>query len=263
MDPNRIVLPPYYLTLFDDPPTAVADPPAPAATPAPAAKPTAAATPAAPATAPAAQPEPEPIRIARDADGRFVPSSNTPKDVQEALDAANNVITANNKRRAEIRQEEENRVRGTIEEVSKKTALSDRRAIRAEVRSAVSRADILEADAEDDIVDLVMRHAGDTIKIDSDSGDVIGVRDAVKAFKDKKPFFFKPVTAAKPGETKPGETKPGETKPTATAAGTSPGGEGGAATTFGGLPDLRNLTREERKAAIRDHKRSMRGPRGR
>lgn len=229
---------------------------------------------AAPA-APAAEPDIITVhgggRVIRDPDtGRFQPLSADPKDVQAALDSANGLIEATGKRRSEMRAEEQQRVRSDLENVQRNVAASDKRAIRAEVRVAVSKLELIDPEAEDDVVDGVLRAHGDKIQIDKDSGDVKGVKAAVAAFKEGKAFFFKPAAAAgaagAAGATgAAAAANPGGARPTATSAGASPAGGGtGEGDSVGGLPkNYKDLTSAEQDAAMRDYRRTVRGQRGR
>jgi colicin import membrane protein len=181
------------------------------------------------------------------------------------------------------RRLENKELKGKLSETQRQIELTNQRAIRAEARVAL----VEEGAIDTDVVDLLLKAAGDSIKIDDKTGDIVGVREAIADYKVKKPSFFKAVQAIvddksktddeKKAETESAEKKAAEEKAAAekkaaddaaagkqnsTASGASTSGAGGGTgTTFGGLPDLRNLTSAERKAAMADYKRSIKGRR--
>jgi hypothetical protein len=217
----------------------------------------AAATPPAPARPATQTRAAAPARAqVRSDDGTFVSAA----EYERRIDELKNESISHRNKNKELKTE--------LSTIAARQALADQRAIRAEVKSALVLAGVAE-DVVDDAVDGYLKFAGDKVKVDDKTGDIVGV-DGTADFKTKKPSFFKAVAAViddktkteekpaeKPAEkpTEKPEEKPAE-KPNATANGPSTAGDkGGTKTTVGGLPDLRNLSRDERKAAMADYKR--------
>ena len=206
---------------------------------------------------------------------RHIPDSDYPRELRRALESASDRIGELNSENQKHRKTA-NELKATLATVSSKQTLVDQRAIRAETRAEL----IKEGAIDTDIVDLLLKASGDAIKIDDKTGEVVGVREAILAYKEKKPSFFKAVTEMivdkeKTAEEKDAEAKAleeqkkkddeakaakeaEEKKKNATAAGNSPaGGQGGTTTVINGLPDLRGMSRDERKAAMRDYKQGV------
>jgi hypothetical protein len=102
----------------------------------------------------------------------------------------------------------------------------DQRAMRMEAREALRARRVIDPD----VVDLFLKHAGDKIKIDETTGDVIGVDPAADEFSTAKPQFFKPADNANAGNSSDANTGAGDT---GSSAGSAAGASGDAADTRG------------------------------
>ena len=158
------------------------------------------------------------------------------------------------------------------------------RAIRSEAKAMLVEGGALHSD----VVDLFLSKNAKTIKIDEETGETLGMADAFTAFKTSHASLFKAAPLA-PDPNAPTEEKTGKTlekddtgyfllddkgkrvdyvlddktkkyvekKPNHTGPGPSPAGGPGSSTP-GVLPDLRNMTPAERKAALTDYRKSLR-----
>jgi hypothetical protein len=195
-----------------------------------------------PPTPPAATPPtPAPAPPVRDDAGRFASAEET----RRALEASN--------RENAERRKENNALKKSVDAFS-------RRAIRSEAKAALIEAGVIDSD----VLDVFLKHAGDKIKLDDDA-EVVGIADALTAFKTAKPIFFKAADPAPPANETPEQKAAREQreaeekrKKNATATGGSPAGGGsGEGAPAGGLPDLRKLNPAERKKAIDEYTRSQ------
>lgn len=102
-------------------------------------------------------------------------------------------INEANRRIAELNDESaarrrENRdLKKELQTVQSRQSLVDQRAIRMEAREALRASGVIDPD----VVDLFLKHAGQGITIDEQTGDVVGVESALGKFKEAKPVFFK------------------------------------------------------------------------
>lgn len=237
------VIPPYVLALFEgagDPEPGPAPPP------------------------PPPPPSPEPSGAGRGANGRF-----------ESVAEAERRIGELNKENADRRRENSDLTK-SHKALSDQVTAANSRAIRGEVRAALISAKVIDSD----VLDLVLKQAGDSIKIDDKTGDVVGVSEAIEAFKKSKPRFFEveqtdaerdaaKTTAddekAAADKKKADAEKAARGNSTAGGSSVNGGGAGSGAGdgTIDGLPDLRLLSKEERKVAVAAYERRVRGGRNR
>lgn len=102
-------------------------------------------------------------------------------------------LTEANRRIAELNDESANRrrenkeLKNQLSSVQSRQSLVDQRAIRMEAREWLREKGVIDAD----VVDLFLKHAGESIKIDEKTGDVVGVNEAGEKFKETKSVFFK------------------------------------------------------------------------
>lgn len=179
--------------------------------------------------------------------------------------------------RYESRDEYEQRIRTLNQENADrrrenrelKTTLDvvQRRAIRADVLEAVRAAKPFSENAATRIADMFMADMGDTIKLDSKTGQTVGL-DKLADWKKSNPDFFKADDARNDGSQDNGAQNDGKgaadgkdgKRGNATSAGTSQGSNSGTGENTDGLPDLSKLkTPAERKAAIDAWKRGLNG----
>lgn len=200
-----------------------------------------------------------PATPSRDAAGKFSSQADAERRVHE--------LTESDKQR----RLENKELKAALATTQKSVELSNQRAIRAEVRVALQAAGANHSNLDElgDIVDSFLKWGKGKVKVDDSSGEIVGL-ESVTEYKAARPSFFKAVTDALDGSKKDGDSggkdgkKGDDPKPNATASGSSPAGGGSSAgVNTGGLPDLRKLTPEERKAALADYKRAQRGARGR
>lgn len=269
-------LPPYVLALFDD--TAVADDASAAVEDKPA----------------PAKPAAEDKTAVRDQRGRFsIPATDDPRELKRALEDAQRLIESAHDRVSEVNREAQKHrqnfqsAKSELEAV--KTQIKDlptlqqqvqaqnQRLLRSETRDALRAEGVV----HDRIVDLFLADHKDKVSIDQSTGEPVGIKENLAAWKEANAAFFKPKEDAKPADdakakddakdakdakdaAKDDAVKDDKKKDNATAGGASPaGGASSGNGTVDGLPDLRKLNPEERKKAVADYKRTVRLGRGR
>jgi hypothetical protein len=109
------------------------------------------------------------------------------------LTEAHRLLADQDRRIAELNDESATRrrenkdLRKDLGSLQSRQSLVDQRSIRMEAREALRANGVIDPD----VVDLFLKHAGETIKIDDKTGDVVGVGESLAKFKDAKPVFFK------------------------------------------------------------------------
>jgi hypothetical protein len=119
------------------------------------------------------------------------------------------------------------------ETLAQRLDTADRRVMRAEAREALQAENVI----SDRITDLYLEDIRDKAKIDPATGEAVGIREHVAAWKESHQEFFR---------------KPASQAATTTATQTTKPGE---------LPNLRSLTPKARRAAMEAYKQSMRSTR--
>lgn len=121
------------------------------------------------------------------------------------------------------------------EALARRLDIADRRVILTEARAALEA----EGAISPRIADIYIEDVGDKAKIDPATGDAIGIREPLAAWKEShQEFFRQPAqTTATATQTAKGSLAPGE------------------------LPDLRKLDAKARRAAMDAYKQSLRSKR--
>lgn len=183
----------------------------------------------------------------------------------DAIELAREVERANT-RLAEVNESDKRRrlenkeLKTQLASVTSQVELSNKRAIRAEVKAALVSEGVIDAD----VTELFLRHAGDKIKVDDQTGDIVGVTEALASYKTAKPAFFKSATdssasgsgagngggqggdAAGDG----GDDRPNSTARGASTAGTSSGTGGGSSGVLKKFSEMTPAERKQREADL-------------
>ena len=127
---------------------------------------------------------------------------NRTRDLPADLNEAHRIIVDLERRISDLNTESSTRRRENkdlkkdLTSLQSRQTLVDQRAIRMEAREALRSSGVIDPD----VVDLFLKHAGESIKIDATTGDVVGVEGALSKFKEAKPVFFKAADAQAGGQ---------------------------------------------------------------